>query len=194
VADDQFLGKGWGLSGDLRQPGPGGYRGRGGRGHPSKPRDPALHSRRRARPQSDVRLEAGRADVRAAVDLIAAYVTREIETAILFFESRIELNSVNFESEPDQEGLVLIRIDYTVRTTNTRTKSRVPVLRHSGDERMSTDLFRRYGNLAAVRTGPTSCSVCCRRSRPTTSCRRALVSPTWSSTQGAWRQKFVTTI
>jgi phage baseplate assembly protein W len=51
----------------------------------------------------------------------AAYLTREIETAILFFESRIELNSVNFESEPDQEGLVLIRIDYTVRTTNTRT-------------------------------------------------------------------------
>jgi uncharacterized protein len=51
----------------------------------------------------------------------AAYVTRDIETAILFFESRIELNSVNFETETNQEGLVLIRIDFTIRTTNTRT-------------------------------------------------------------------------
>ena len=51
----------------------------------------------------------------------AAYLAREIETAILFFESRIELNRVNFDKAPDQEGLVLIRLDYTVRTTNTRT-------------------------------------------------------------------------
>lgn len=51
----------------------------------------------------------------------AAYLTREIETAILFFESRITLNGVNFQTEPDQEGLILIRIDYTVKTTNTRT-------------------------------------------------------------------------
>jgi phage baseplate assembly protein W len=51
----------------------------------------------------------------------AAYLTREIETAILFFEPRITLNRVNFETEPDEEGLVLIRIDYTVKATNTRT-------------------------------------------------------------------------
>lgn len=51
----------------------------------------------------------------------AAYLSHEIETAILFFESRIELNRVNFDNAPDQEGLVLIRLDYTVRTTNTRT-------------------------------------------------------------------------
>jgi phage baseplate assembly protein W len=51
----------------------------------------------------------------------AAYLVKEIETAILFFEPRIELNTVNFESEPGREGLILIRIDYTVRTTNTRT-------------------------------------------------------------------------
>ena len=50
-----------------------------------------------------------------------AYLVRQIETAILFFEPRIDLNSVNFEPEPDQEGLILIRIDYTVRTTNSRT-------------------------------------------------------------------------
>ena len=50
-----------------------------------------------------------------------AYLVREIETAILFFESRIELNRVSFENAPDQQGLILIRLDYTVRTTNTRT-------------------------------------------------------------------------
>jgi phage baseplate assembly protein W len=50
----------------------------------------------------------------------AAFLTREIETAILFFEPRITLNLVNFETEPNQEGRVLIKIDYTVKTTNTR--------------------------------------------------------------------------
>ncbi len=50
-----------------------------------------------------------------------SYLAREIENAILFFESRIELNRVDFENPADQTGLVLIRLDYTVRTTNTRT-------------------------------------------------------------------------
>jgi phage baseplate assembly protein W len=50
-----------------------------------------------------------------------AYLAHEIETAILFFESRIELNRVDFDNAPDQEGLILICLDYTVRTTNTRT-------------------------------------------------------------------------
>ena len=50
-----------------------------------------------------------------------AYLAREIETAILFYESRIELNRVDFETATDQTGLILIRLDYTVRTTNTRT-------------------------------------------------------------------------
>lgn len=51
----------------------------------------------------------------------AAYLAREIENAILFFESRIELNRINFDDSTEQEGLILIRLDYTVRTTNTRT-------------------------------------------------------------------------
>jgi phage baseplate assembly protein W len=52
---------------------------------------------------------------------LAAYLTKEIETAILFFEPRVTLNTVSFENEPDQEGLVLINIDYTINTTNSRT-------------------------------------------------------------------------
>lgn len=51
----------------------------------------------------------------------AAYLAYEIETAILFFESRIELNRVAFEPSSDQTGFILIRLDYTVRATNTRT-------------------------------------------------------------------------
>lgn len=50
----------------------------------------------------------------------AAYLAQEIESAILFFESRIELNQVDFETATDQTGLVLIRLDYTIRATNTR--------------------------------------------------------------------------
>jgi len=51
----------------------------------------------------------------------AAFLAREIENAILFFEPRITLNRVDFEAAEDQAGLILIRIDYTVRTTNSRT-------------------------------------------------------------------------
>jgi phage baseplate assembly protein W len=51
----------------------------------------------------------------------ASYLAREIETAILFFESRITLNRVDFQAAPDLQGQVLIRLDYTVRSTNTRT-------------------------------------------------------------------------
>lgn len=51
----------------------------------------------------------------------AAYLSREVETAILFYEPRIELNRVNFDIPPGQPGLIEIRLDYTVRTTNTRT-------------------------------------------------------------------------
>lgn len=50
-----------------------------------------------------------------------AYLTRELRTAILFFEPRIDLNRVDFETAPDQTGLILIRLDYTVRATNSRT-------------------------------------------------------------------------
>jgi phage baseplate assembly protein W len=49
-----------------------------------------------------------------------AFLAHEIETAILFFESRIELNRVDFEAASDQTGLILIRLDYTIRATNTR--------------------------------------------------------------------------
>lgn len=51
----------------------------------------------------------------------AAYLKREIEMAVLFFEPRIDLNALAFDTPPDREGLVEIRLDYTIRTTNART-------------------------------------------------------------------------
>lgn len=51
----------------------------------------------------------------------ATYLKREIETAILFFEPRIELNKLTFETVPDREGRIELRLDYTVRATNTRS-------------------------------------------------------------------------
>ncbi len=47
-------------------------------------------------------------------------VKREIETAILFFEPRIELNKLTFEAPADRQGLVELRLDYTIRATNSR--------------------------------------------------------------------------
>ncbi|MEO1069562.1 MAG: GPW/gp25 family protein [Cyanobacteria bacterium J06638_6] len=51
----------------------------------------------------------------------AAYLKRELETAILFYEPRIELNKINFDVAPSREGLIEIRLDYTIRATNTRS-------------------------------------------------------------------------
>ena len=51
----------------------------------------------------------------------ASYLAQEIENAVLFYESRIELNRVDFDPAADHTGLVLIRLDYTIRATNTRT-------------------------------------------------------------------------
>jgi phage baseplate assembly protein W len=51
----------------------------------------------------------------------ATYLKREIETAILFFEPRIRLDKLGFEPPSDDPGVVRIRLDYTIRATNTRT-------------------------------------------------------------------------
>lgn len=55
-----------------------------------------------------------------------SYLAHEIESAILFYESRIELNRVDFETATDHSGLILIRLDYTVRATDTRTNQVYP--------------------------------------------------------------------
>jgi phage baseplate assembly protein W len=56
-----------------------------------------------------------------AVNLtLKTYIRDLIETAILYFEPRITLNSTEVDSSDDNEGLLLIKLNYTVRTTNSR--------------------------------------------------------------------------
>lgn len=43
-----------------------------------------------------------------------------VEKAILFFEVRITLNAIDIDASDVYDGLLRIRIDYTVRSTNTR--------------------------------------------------------------------------
>ena len=45
---------------------------------------------------------------------------RLAERAILQYEPRIDLNGVDFSRMRETEGLVLIAIDYTIRSTNSR--------------------------------------------------------------------------
>ena len=73
--------------------------------------------------------------------------SREIETAILFFESRIDAQQRQLRdrarpgrADPHQARLHDSNDEHA-------DQSRVPVLRHAGHQRMTTDLFRRYGNL-----------------------------------------------
>lgn len=64
----------------------------------------------------------------------ATFLAHEIENAILFFESRIELNRVNFDNAADQQGIVLLRLDYTIRATNTRTNLVFPFYLNQGTD------------------------------------------------------------
>ncbi len=50
----------------------------------------------------------------------ATFLKWEVEKAVLFFEPRVELDSVRFERLADSEGLIEMRLDYTVRATNPR--------------------------------------------------------------------------
>ena len=51
---------------------------------------------------------------------LRTYMKQIIETAILYHEPRIKLNNVDLSESQELEGLVLIRIDYTVRSNNSR--------------------------------------------------------------------------
>lgn len=45
----------------------------------------------------------------------------EIERAVLYFESRITLNSIRFDVSQELEGVLTVLFDYTIRLTNTRS-------------------------------------------------------------------------
>ena len=65
---------------------------------------------------------------------LIAYVKDLIETSILYFEPRIELDSVRINTVQVEEGLVLIEIQYTVLSTNSRYNLVYPYYLDEGTE------------------------------------------------------------
>ena len=51
---------------------------------------------------------------------MASAMQKEIETALLVYEPRINLNNIKLANDPSELGKVNILIDYIVRNTNTR--------------------------------------------------------------------------
>jgi uncharacterized protein len=48
------------------------------------------------------------------------YIKDLIATAILYYEPRIEVNKIDLDSTGELDGRILITIDYTIRSTNSR--------------------------------------------------------------------------
>lgn len=64
----------------------------------------------------------------------SSYIRDLVKTAILFHEPRIKLNKVELDDSRDVEGVILIIVDYTVRTTNTRFNYVFPYYKNEGTD------------------------------------------------------------
>lgn len=62
------------------------------------------------------------------------YILEKIETAILYFEPRIDIENLRFNLDPIGEGRVLIEIDFRVITTNSRFNFVFPFYKKEGTE------------------------------------------------------------
>lgn len=57
-----------------------------------------------------------------------------IQTAILYFEPRIDAKTIDLNMDDQLEGVVLIRIEYVVRSTNSRFNFVYPYYKDEGTE------------------------------------------------------------
>lgn len=62
------------------------------------------------------------------------YMKDLIQTAILYHEPRIDVNKIELVDSGEPEGRILITIDYTVRSTNSRFNYVFPFYIHEGTE------------------------------------------------------------
>lgn len=62
------------------------------------------------------------------------YISEMVKTAILFYEARIDLNSVTVDDSNETEGVIVLVIDYTIRTTNSRFNFVYPYYKIEGTE------------------------------------------------------------
>jgi len=65
---------------------------------------------------------------------LKTYVIDLIKTAILYHEPRIDVEKIRIEPSTDNDGLLLINIDYRVRVTNSRKNLVFPFYQSEGTE------------------------------------------------------------
>lgn len=65
---------------------------------------------------------------------LKTYVIDLIETAILYHEPRIDVNKIFIDQTNEMAGELLINIDFTVRTTNSRKNMVFPFYKAEGTE------------------------------------------------------------
>mmetsp|Transcript_29731 Transcript_29731/g.39540 ORF Transcript_29731/g.39540 Transcript_29731/m.39540 type:complete len:137 (+) Transcript_29731:7287-7697(+) len=71
----------------------------------------------------------------SSIDLsLITYVSSLIETSILLYEPRIDLNKVNIDTSNELEGYVNIEVDYTIRSVNSRRNLVYPFYRGEGTD------------------------------------------------------------
>jgi len=71
----------------------------------------------------------------APIDLtLKTFVIDRIRTAILYHEPRIDVNKISIDPNNELEGELLIEIDYTIRTTNSRRNIVYPFYRNEGTD------------------------------------------------------------
>jgi phage baseplate assembly protein W len=65
---------------------------------------------------------------------LKTYVTDLIKTAILYHEPRIDVNKIEIDPTNELDGVLLINIDYTIRSTNSRKNMVYPFYKGEGNE------------------------------------------------------------
>jgi hypothetical protein len=70
----------------------------------------------------------------ALTTTFTTYIKDLISTAILYHEPRIQVNKIDLQEAGELEGRMLIMIEYTVRSTNSRYNFVYPFYRAEGTE------------------------------------------------------------
>ncbi|MBK7936675.1 MAG: GPW/gp25 family protein [Lewinellaceae bacterium] len=61
-------------------------------------------------------------------------VADQIETALIYYEPRIDIEKINLDTDRELEGIVLIEVTYRVRSTNTRYNFVYPFYKIEGTD------------------------------------------------------------
>ncbi len=72
-------------------------------------------------------------------------IADKVETALLYHEPRIDVLKVTLNSEREMEGIVLIEVDYRIRSTNTRYNIVYPFYKTEGTDVNVATTFSEVG-------------------------------------------------